>query len=311
MKAGLILFIIVLVGCGPLPRFDRAGDGNVSDNSNSSERLTLTFLDVGQGDATVISSQDEVMLIDAGPKGAGKEAVLPFLKEQKIEKIKYIVATHYHDDHIGGIPEVIKGEDQVLGTADDRIPTDGILDRGGDYERYSPAYEEYKDVTAGIRRALSPGEHIALGAASIDVLAQNGQVSDGTKIELEPFDENSASVVLLMTSGDFRYLHESDLTGGGGDPPYETIDIETSLAPLAGDIDVLRVAHHGSKTSTNEVFLDTVAPEVAIISVGIGNDFGHPHDEVIDRLSDAGVDVYLTEDGPVTVSVSDDGWSIE
>lgn len=313
MKRFLPIIILFIAGCAALPSLDQIKDVNGSGpGSDGGGTIKIVFLDVGQGDSTLIYElEGDSILIDAGPPGAGRDVVLPYLRSNNIGELKSIVATHYHEDHISGIPEVIKGEDGLLGTADDNIPTNGVLDRGGEYEGYSPAYEGYKDVTAGIRRALSPGERLSLGAASIDVVAQNGELADGTKIPLEPFDENAASVVLLLRYGDFSFLDAADVTGGGGEPPYETIDIETSLAQLVGDVDVLRVAHHGSKTSTNEAFLDAVTPEAAVISVGIGNDFGHPHREVLDRLSDVGVDVYSTEDGTITISVDENDWSFE
>lgn len=308
-----------------MPALDRArGTGGSNPSSNEVQTLKLVFLDVGQGDSTLISSSNEAMLIDAGPPNAGRDVVLPYLKKQDIQQLKYIIATHYHDDHIGGISEVIKGEDQILGTKDDFIPTNGVIDRGGEYE--SSVYEEYADATNGIRSAVYPGDNYTVGRATVEVLAANGQLVDGTQINLEPYDENSAGIVLLLNNGDFSFLDEADVTGGGGDPPYQTIDIETSLAPLVGDIDILKVAHHGSETGTNETFLDAVSPELAVISVGDENDFGHPDEETIDRLIDAGVEVYQTErgwlgdeylddvqitDGPITISVSEDDWTIE
>jgi len=325
MKRFLLIVILLTAGCGALPSLDRLrGTGGSNPSSSKAESLRLVFLDVGQGDSTLISSSNEVMLIDAGPVNAGRNVVLPFLKQQGIMELKYIVATHYHDDHIGGIPEVIKGEDQVLGTSDDIIPTNGVLDRGGEYE--GPAYEEYASTTDNIRGAVHPGDNYTVGSATVEVLAANGELMDGTKIGLEPDDENSAGIVLLLNDGDFSFLDEADLTGGGGDPPYQTIDIETSLAPLVGNVDVLKVAHHGSQTSTNEAFIEAVSPELAVISAGDGNDFGHPSEEVIDRLLDSGAEVYQTErgwlddeylddvqitDGPITISVSEDDWIIE
>lgn len=328
MKRCLLVIILCLVGCADLPSLDKIRDiGGQNSAPNEKGSLKLVFLDVGQGDSTLISSSaNEAMLIDAGPPNAGRDVVLPYLKEKNIKGLKYIVATHYHDDHIGGIPEVIKGEDQIFGTSDDLIPTNGVLDRGGDYEGDSSAYEEYAKTTDGLRNAVHPGDQFTLGPASIDVMAANGELADGTEIALEPFDENSASIVLLLSYGDFSFLDEADLTGGGGDPPYQTIDIETELASMVGDVDILKVAHHGSQTSTNEAFLEAVSPELAIISVGDGNDFGHPSEEVIDRLLDSGAEVYQTEqgwlgdgydeyvnitDGPITISVSEDDWTIE
>jgi len=326
-----IVFIFLLsVACTSLTSLNQLryinGASPAADGSIGAA-LRLFFLNVGQGDSTlIVASPYETMLIDAGPSQAGHDIVLPFLREQGIKKLKYIIATHYHDDHIGGIAEVMKGEDQILGTTDDMIPTNGVIDRGGKYEDSSPAFEEYAKTAGTHRITAYPGDIVALGEASVEVVAANGALEDGTEIPIEPFDENSASLVLLLIQGDFKYLHASDITGGGGDPPYQTIDIETSLAPLVGDIDVLRVAHHGSQTGTNANFLDAVDPEAAIISVGDGNDFGHPHGEIIDRLLEDNVEIYQTEqgwlderfdddvhvmNGSITLMTDGDTWSIE
>ncbi len=325
MKRAILFIIIFVAGCAGPISMNRTGEDSVSD-SQTKEELKLVFLDVGQGDSTLVSSANEAMLIDAGPLDAGRGIILPFLKEQGIGELKFIVATHYHEDHIGGIAEVIKGEDQILGTADDMIPTDGVIDRGETHEGDSPTYEEYSETADGMRHTAHPGDNFTVGGTSVEVVAANGELVDGTKIDIEPYDENSASVVLLLTYGDFRYLHEADLTGGGGDPPYQTIDVETSLAPLVGDVDILKVAHHGSETSSNEDFIEETNPELAIISVGDENDYGHPDEEVVQELLDSGAKVYQTErgwlsdtyddyvnvaDGPITVSVDDEGWSIE
>ena len=334
MKTCAALFIILsfFIGCADLPPLDRMrglAGSNPFVEENKQKPLKITFLDVGQGDSTlVMASSTETMLIDAGPPQAGRDIVLPFLEKVGVQKLKYLVATHYHDDHIGGIAEVIKGKDQVLGTDDDVIPTNGVIDRGGTYEESSPIFDEYKKIAQPHRITVHPGDLFPVGEASVEVLAENGALENGSHIALEPFDENSASIVLLLTYGDFHYLHATDITGGGGDPPYQTIDVETSLAPLAGDVDVLRVAHHGSQTSTNETFLAITSPEAAVISVGDENDYGHPHDEVINRLINDDVEIYQTErgwlsdsysnddnvhimNGSISLTVSDDTWSIE
>jgi beta-lactamase superfamily II metal-dependent hydrolase len=297
-------------------------------SNTAADLLKFIFFDVGEGDATLVySSPEESMLIDAGPQGAGRNVILPFLKSEGISNLKYIVATHYHADHIGGIPEVVKGEDGVMGTSDDYKPTSGFIDRGGEYE--GEIYEEY-DAAAGEERiAARPGDEYSIGDASVKVLAADGAFADGEEVKKDDlFDENSASLALLITQDNFKYLHASDITGGGGEPPYQTADLETHLGELAGDIDVLRVAHHGSKTSTSSVFLEAVDPEAAVISAGSLNEFGHPHAEVIQRLINSGADVYLTEqgwldeeylynesvhiqDGPISLQVTNGDWFIE
>jgi len=266
-------------------------------SNDLNKKLTFKFIDVGQGDSTLIyASPNDAILIDAGPPEAGKNKVLPILMENHINNLRYIIATHYHSDHIGGIPEVIRGPDDIAGTSDDIIPTKGVLDRGGDYE--GSVYDAYQESTKDYRITVYPGYSFNIGTASVEVVAANTQVvnSEQTYEDLN-VDENSLSIVLLVEQDGFRYLHASDITGGGGDPPYQTLDLETPIAEYVGDIDVLRVAHHGSKTSSNKDFIDITDPEIAIISLGDDNDYGHPDTDVIESFLDNDTELYLTEAG--------------
>ncbi|MFA5810782.1 MAG: MBL fold metallo-hydrolase, partial [bacterium] len=311
-----------------MPSFNRGASagidrpGSLQGDDAAIEPLRIFVIDVGQGDATLIQAPSgEAMLVDAGPVGAGIGRVVPALASRKIAQLEYIVLTHFHDDHTGGLSEVLAGQDGLLGTADD------ITLKGEIYVRGTQEGSSYGDgAPLGAERAAPPeraalaGDRIGLGDCDVEVVAADGVLKDGIAIDLgDPPDENARSIALLISYKGFRMLIAADLTGGGNDPPYQTPDMETPLAPLIGDIDVLRVAHHGSHTSTNQAFLDATKPEVAIISVGDGNDFFHPHTSVIDQLIDAGVSVYQTErgyldrdgpvvaDGDVTIEVKADG----
>lgn len=228
--------------------------------------LKIIVFDVGEGDSSlIIAPTEEAALIDAGPPGAGGSKIIPYLSSNEGIDLKYIFISHDDSDHTGGVQE-------VAGTFS---PDDGI--------------KELSNTKAG--------DVFALGAVSIAVLAANCELSDGTKIACDPTDDNAHSLAMLIKYGEFTYFTAGDLPGGGGEPPYQTIDIETPLAPLVGDVDVLHVSHHGSNTSTNQVFLDATKPEAAIISVGVGNGYWHPHPSVVERLLNAGIGVYLTERG--------------
>lgn len=154
---------------------------------------------------------------------------------------------------------------------------------------------------AGIGMApvsFKAGDIFRLGdRVEISVLAKDCEYSDGTSVECEEDDDNAHSAAMLVTYGSFSYLTAGDLPGGGGEPPYQTVDLETHLGELAGDIDVLHIGHHGSNTSTNAGLLALTRPEAAVISVGNGNDFWHPHKSVIERLLEVGVRIYQTERG--------------
>jgi beta-lactamase superfamily II metal-dependent hydrolase len=319
--------IALTASCGPLPDRDDLDQylepaDWAPEGGKATGPARIIIVDVGQGDATLLVAPDgQAMLIDAGPEDSGQLAILPLIESEGIDELKYIVVTHYHDDHMGGVFEVVAGQDEILGTGDDLWPKGGIYDRGepqGDIE--GTLYPSYAAQAAGRRHTAHPGDRFRVGDIHVDVVAAGGALEDGTEIDLgDPPDENAASIALLIEYAGFKMFVGGDITGGGGTPPYNTPDIETPLAPIIGDIDILRVSHHGSKTSTNQEFLDHTAPEAAIISVGDGNNFSHPHPSVIDRLVDEGIEVYQTErgyldreepvviNGHILIEVEDDG----
>ncbi len=324
--ATILLLVATLAACGRPPDFDREAfltrpkAPGWSSAEEERGRLRVTVLDVGQGDAILVEAPSgEAMLVDAGPPMAGWDVVLPFLASRGIEKLAHIVLTHGHIDHAGGLWEVIAGPDGELGTDDDTGVEGHIYDNGSTDEEDDWAGHEWEEGAAAIdRAALHAGERIELGELDVEAVASGCRLADGTVVDAgEPPDENARSIVLLLRYMGFAMLMAADVTGGGGNPPYETPDVESGLAGLAGDIDVLKVAHHGSLTSTSQAFLDAAAPEIAIISVGDGNDHFHPHGSVIERLLGAGATVYQTErgwlddDGPIVahghVAVEVDG----
>lgn len=292
-----IVLLLFLCACGPLPSANlssiHATGGSNTPLNSESLALRITVIDVGQGDSILVEAPTgESMLVDAGPAGAGTSAIIPLLASKNISELSYIVLTHNHEDHVGGLAEVLAGSDGITGAVRIQIKGDIYANFSEDSDMVNP------------RNSIHAGDRIELGDAYVEVVAADGTLADGETINLgEPVDENARSIVLLIEYSGFRMLLAADITGGGGDPPYQTPDIETSLAPIVDDIDILKIAHHGSNTSTNQEFLDATKPEVAIISVGDGNDFFHPHPSVIDRLIDAGITVYQTEKG----SLSRDG----
>lgn len=260
---------MILAACGTDIDVPHEQFRQVQGDASGTRAVRIVAIDVGQGDATlIVSPEREAILIDAGPTEGGGHAVIETLREEGVTELKSVIATHHHEDHTGGIDEVGKYI----------TPTEGVRNR--------------EDV--------SPGDVVELGDIIVDVVAAGGRLEDGTIVSLEPFDENAASLAFVISYAGTRFFVGGDITGGGGNAPYTTIDVETLLAPLVGDIDILRVSHHGSHTSTNANFLAATTPEVAIISVGDGNDYFHPHASVIDRLLDAGIEVYQTERGWTT-----------
>ncbi len=247
--------------------------------------VTIYCIDVGQGDATlIVSSSGQSLLFDGGYNGKGNSAVVPLLDALGIAQPTYIAASHYHADHIGGL-------DEVMNT---RGVTTAVYDRGWNYT--TATYNDYVSAAGAKRQTISDGQVIDLGdgvTVTCVGVNGNGQLSP-------PYDdsglENEYDVCLLVECGDFDFFVAGDLTGGGG----SYLDIETSVGAEVGDIEVYQVDHHGSYSSSNASFLAATTPEVSVISVGDGNPYGHPHQEVLDRLVGIGSYIYQTETGDPT-----------
>lgn len=229
----------------------------------------MIVMDVGQGAASLLVAPDgEAALIDTGPAEVGAKQLAQIAKDQGIIKLNWILISHPHADHNGSLQQIrataLGGKSQIL---------------------------DHKSVKVG--------ETLSLDRIAMKILAADGKVGDRVIAtdEEKNLDKNAMSVAMVIEYGAFRLLAAGDLPGGGGDPPYETIDLETPLAPLVGDIDILLVPHHGSHTSSNDFFLDTIKPEVGIISLGNGNDYFHPHPSLIQRLKDHRIEIWQTEQG--------------
>ncbi len=247
-----------------------------------SGRLLVTFLDVGQGDASVIQLPDHrTILIDTGPinhetgDDAGRRVVLPFLRSQGIQRIDAIILTHPHSDHIGGAATLVN-----------QIPVGQVLDNGQDTgtqeeQDYRNACNQrhVPDFAAHAGEQLNEG-----GRVNATIFAPTSAEVNGTP--------NNASVVLRVVYG-----HTSFLFMGDAEAPEEQ-DLLASGYPLSST--VLKVGHHGSDTSTTSAFLRAVRPIAAVISVGLDNVYGHPSPEVVIRLKASVPYVYRTDvDGAV------------
>ncbi|MGQ7247256.1 ComEC/Rec2 family competence protein [Halomonas sp. V046] len=260
--------------------------------------LRILHFDVGMGDAALIFDTDSrrSLLIDAGNRGYGRRVVAPALQALGIERLSYFLASHYDADHIGGFDELVEagiGVDVVLEREgelrpDVRTPT-GRLSQYGEYLK---AAEAAGAVPASLAPGCGTDKAIDLGQRTlVEVVASGGGylVSEqgGCTIRRHAIgddEENALSVALVVTHGAFRYFTGGDLTGGG----QRTPPMESLVAPWVGDIDVLRLNHHGSTTSTSEVFIRALRPEVAILSVGDGGvnlRYRLPRQVTLDRLA--------------------------
>jgi len=250
----------------------------ITTSTGWAANLKVHIINVGQGDCElIVSPTGKTVLIDAGKNGKGDSVVLPYLSNRGISQLDYIVASHYHADHIGGIDEVVNGLGGIS------YITTAVYDRGGAYS--SQTYTDYANAVTGKRTTITPGQVINLGGgAQLTCIAVDGRTKNGTVYT--GTDENYLSVVLKLDYLDFQvYL--------GGDSGQA---IESAAASLAGNIDVYKVSHHGSDTSSSQGFLDVVQPEISTIPVGT-NTYGHPSSTVHTRLMNVGSYIYQTETG--------------
>lgn len=264
------IFLIVLCGVF-LPLQPAFAEGD----------LRITLIDIGQGDATLIQSPSgRTMLFDGGKNGRGSSIVIPFLQSVGVDTLDYMVASHYHEDHIGGLDEVFNA-----------IPVrEAVYDRGWSYTTLT--YSSYANTVASKRQVIEPGQVIDMGeGVTVTCVAVNANDQISPPFN-DSSEENEYDVCLLVQYGGFDYFQAGDLPGG--QLGYE--DIETSVAPLVGDVDVYHVSHHGSLSSSNPAFMQAVQAEVSVISVG-DNSYGHPNQTVLDRLVQYGSFVYQTEVG--------------
>ena len=253
-----------------------------------SRNLTMSFIDVGQGDSIlVILPNTKTLLIDGGERqGSGK--VLSTLQEHGLSYIDVIVATHPHADHIGGLIDVIN-----------TVNVGQVMDSGQVHTT-----QTFEDLLNAIYNkqiplsSVSEGESINLDpTVKIDVLNPPASIPDGANNEAE-FNDNS--VVLKITYGNFSTLLTGDM-----EERNEARLVFKNATIL--DADVLKAGHHGSRTSSSLDFLNAVTPEVVIVSLGTGNSYGHPHQEALDRISASGAQLLLRTDIDGTITLISDG----
>jgi len=244
--------------------------------------VTIHCLAVGQADATlIVSSSGQTLLFDGGSNGDGDDIIVPYLTGLGITTLDYMAASHFHADHVGGLDEVYN----AVGVSQ------AVYDRGWSYT--TQTYNSYAAAVASKRQTATDGQVIDLGdGVTATVIALNG---NGTLPA--PFtdtdEENAYCLALLVECGDFDFFVAGDLTGGYSSEE----DVETSIAAEVGEIEVYRVSHHGSYTSSNTTFMAATLPEVSIISVPDDSPYGHPHQDTLDRLAAVGSYVYQTAQG--------------
>lgn len=240
---------------------------------SSPSELKVYHLDIEQGDATLVVSPDgHALLFDGGNHGMGTNRILPRLRALGITSLDYTVASHYDADHVAGLSEVISGGYRPI----------VAYDRGGS-QKTTDTYAEYVAAAGAQRRTILPGEMFMLGAdVLVECVVVNGVTADGQRIPVGD-DDNASSIALVVRYRGFEEFIAGDLTAGG----LGTVDVESRLGPRVRDLDVYRVCHHGSDTGTSPAFLARTLPEIALISCGTANRYGHPNQATLDKLTQA------------------------
>ncbi len=246
--------------------------------SLNAQITTVHFIDVGQGDCTFIDHDDFEILIDAGNNQYGK-IVSDYIKEYIQGNLDIVVATHPDADHIGGLDTVLM--DYSVGT---------IIDSGKVHT--TKTYKDYMQAVfneLGVIFLNDSNMKFELGrGVSFKII----EIVDGRK------DNNENSVISMLTVHDLNFLFTADLEA----------NLEINYLHLFSDIDVLKVGHHGSNTSTSDQFIKQIKPEFAIISCGKNNRYGHPHAEVLRRLENHNATVYRTDTlGTIIATVDKSG----
>lgn len=290
----LLLLCLLLIGCTAQEAAKDTtqntknveyGQINQSTKGTSSAKessvdgtLEVHYIDVGQGDATLVKCGSHAMLIDGGNNHLGTTIQL-YLKKQGVEFLDYIIGTHPDADHIGGLDVIAYKYD-----------FDTII--MPDYEKDTKTYLELIDVIRQKNKKITypvPGTEYALGEASFTILAPNSNDYGN--------NANNYSVALMLEYGGTRFLFT-------GDAEEESeAEMQENGFPL--EADVYKAAHHGSSSASTEGFLEEVNPSYAVISCGEDNSYGHPHAEVLNRLHQRGIEVFRTDQQGSITAISD------
>jgi competence protein ComEC len=247
------------------------------------EGLEVHFIDVGQGDATLLRTAETAVLVDTGRHD--RADLVPYLDAAGVDVLDVVAVTHPHADHLGQFDQVL----EAVTVAE--VWWSGSTHTTATFDRALDALER-SDALYGEPRA---GDVTDVGDLRFEFLGP---------VDPLPGDLHEAGLVFRVRWGDVRVLFTGDA---------EVVTEERMLAehPALLDADIYQVGHHGSRTSTSPAFLAAVAPRVAVYSAGAGNSYGHPHDEVMARLQAAQVEVYGTDvHGTVVITSDGTGWTV-
>ncbi len=280
---GLVLALTFVSGCNKSTDTFQEGTNTTSQSSSQQQSLqsqqtqnsTVTsqavaegkvseihFIDTGNSDAILIINNGEAMLIDGG-ENDDEDFLVKYLKDQGVTELEYLIATHPHADHVGGLDAIVSN-----------LHVNTIFVANGDAN--TKVYRDF--INAAMDKGLTPSvpledSQFPLGGAYFKVMNTNG----GS-------DTNNVSLVVEYVNGEDKALFMADAEK----------EVEEEILSKLEQVDLLKVGHHGSRTSTSQDFLEKVSPTYAVITCGTGNSYGHPHQETLDKLQ--GIEVHRTDE---------------
>lgn len=267
-----IIVILIALIFGTATQDETSANKQQTEVFESTNDLNVYFIDVGQADSILITNQDESMLIDAGNNEDG-EQVIEFIKEKGITKLHYVIGTHPHEDHIGGLDNVIN-----------EFEIDNIL--LPDITTNTKTFEDLVDAIANKNLEITNpdiGEKFELGESEFEI---KSTIIDKTNLNL-------SSLVIRLEFGNTSFLFMGDA------------ETENEKSCIWEQATVLKVGHHGSTTSSSAKFLKKVQPEISVIMVGKDNDYGHPKQEILNRLKNINTQIYRTDEDGTILIISD------
>lgn len=247
-----------------------SSDNGESASLSDGDVLQVHCIDVGQGDCQLIVSGSEAVLIDCGEREY-YESVIDYIKSLGISRLDYVVVSHPHTDHMGGMSYILNEFD--IGTVIMPKIQKSLIPTTNAYQRMLKAIEE-NNIKTDFAEA---GKRYGVGGAAMTVLAP-----------VKDYDDlNNYSVVVRISHGENTFLFTGDIE------KKAEADILSSGADVSAT--VLKTAHHGSSSSSHKDFIDAVNPEYAVIGVGAGNDYGHPHEETLKWIKERDIKLYRTD----------------